>query len=287
MRVLLVAQYGPLAASSRTRVFQYLPYLKEAGIKTEIRIVIPDRLVTRLGHRGAVSRLLYYVISFLRTVWVGWRCVRSISLFDRVLIQKILFPSPFVRLLKKHRGKIVYDFDDAIFTTDDSQSLFGRIGKWRRSNSLPRMLASAEAVTVENAYTGSYARSFCDRVETITGPIDTDRYCPVDKPAGKRFVLGWIGSSTTTPYLTGILSSLELVADARPEVVLQSIGALRVNTDRLSIEQYDWSIDTEVDQLGKFDIGLMPLPDDPWTRGKGCQLSLVQWVLIHRLLKTV
>ena len=87
MRVLLVAQYGPLAASSRTRVFQYLPYLKEAGIKTEIRIVIPDRLVTRLGHRGAASRLLYYVISFLRTVWVGWRCVRSISLFDRVLIQ--------------------------------------------------------------------------------------------------------------------------------------------------------------------------------------------------------
>jgi glycosyltransferase involved in cell wall biosynthesis len=50
---------------------------------------------------------------------------------------------------------------------------------------------------------------------------------------------------------------------------LQSIGALPVDTDRLNIEQFDWSIDTEVDQLGAFDIGLMPLPNDPWTRGKG------------------
>ncbi len=269
MRVLLVAQYGPLAASSRTRVFQYLPYLEEAGIETEVRVVIPDRLVTRLGHRGAASRLLYYVISFLRTVWIGLRCIGSMSSFDRVLIQKTLFPRLIVRLLKRHRAKIVYDFDDAIFTTDASQSLLGVISNWRRSNSLPRMLACAETVTVENVYTGSYAQSYCDRVETITGPIDTNRYSPVDRPGGDRIVLGWVGSSTTTPYLTGILSSLERCADARPEVVLRSIGALQVDTDRLKIEQFDWSIDTEVDQLGAFDIGLMPLPNDPWTRGKG------------------
>lgn len=269
MRVLLIAQYGPLAASSRTRVFQYLPYLEAAGIKTEIKVVIPDQLVTRFGHRGAASRLLYYVVSFLRTVWVGWRCIGLIPSFDRVLIQKILFPRPIVYLLRKYRAKIVYDFDDAIFTTEESRSLLGRIGSWRRGNGLPRMLACSETVIVENEYTASYARQFCDRVETITGPIDTDRFSPRDKPVRDVVVLGWIGSTTTTAYLAGILESIERVVKARPNVSLRLVGALPFETDQIVVEQFDWSIESEVDYLAGFDIGLMPLPDDLWTRGKG------------------
>ena len=150
MRVLFIAQYGPLAASSRTRVFQYLPFLARAGIETRVRVVIPDRWSTRIGHHGAASRLLYYVASFVRTAWVGFGCVLHASSFDRIVIQKVLFPGPVAVLLGLWRSKIVFDFDDAIFTTDAPRGIPGRVSAWRRRSGLPRMLRAASVAIVEN-----------------------------------------------------------------------------------------------------------------------------------------
>ena len=269
MRVLFVTQYGPLAASSRTRVFQYLPYLRDAGIEAEVRIVIPDEWSTRFGHRGAAGRLLYYVVSFFRTLWVGVHCLWSVRSFDRVVIQKVLFPAPIALMLRRMRRRVVFDFDDAMFTTDAPRGFLGWVGRWRRQSGLPRMLASSAVAIVENDYNRAYAGRFADRVEIITGPIDTERYSPREREANENVVLGWIGSPTTTPYLSDISRSLERVAEARPGVILRLIGVLPLQPDRSKVEQFDWSLETEVDHLASFDIGLMPLPDDPWTRGKG------------------
>ncbi len=269
MRVLFVAQYGPLAASSRTRVFQYCPYLEAEGVEADVNVVIPDRLVELLLHRGTLGRLLYLGLSFLRTVCVGCGCVLRIRLYDRVLIQKVLFPGPIALMLRPFRSRILYDFDDAIFTTDESQHLLGRLSSWRRRRSLPRMLAGASTVVVENDYTADYARQFCDHVETITGPIDTRRYTPCDRPDGVEVVLGWIGSPTTTAYLNDILSAIARVAEERPHLVMRLVGASVVTHDRIRIEHRSWSLESEVSDLASFDVGLMPLPDDSWTRGKG------------------
>jgi glycosyltransferase involved in cell wall biosynthesis len=269
MRVLFIAQYGPLAASSRTRVFQYLPHLERAGIETQVRVVIPDSWSTRIGHRGAASRLLYYVASFVRTVWVGIGCVLAAASFDRVVIQKVLFPGPISLLLRRWRSKIIYDFDDAIFTTDAPRGLLGRLSAWRRGSGLPRMLSGSSTAIVENEYTRAYAAGFCERVEIITGPIDTDRYAPGAEKTRSDVVLGWIGSPTTTPYLDEIVRPLEEVVAKRDNVSLRLIGALPFEPTGIRVEQFDWSLETEVELLAGCDIGLMPLPDDPWTRGKG------------------
>ena len=118
MRVLFITQYGPLAASSRTRVFQYIPYLDQAGFESDVRAVISDGLIARFGQGGAASRLLYYVISLVRTVWLAMTCVARAASVDRILIQKVLFPGPLAWLLRRWRSKILFDFDDAIFTSD-------------------------------------------------------------------------------------------------------------------------------------------------------------------------
>ncbi len=269
MRVLFVTQYGPLGASSRTRVFQYLPILEAEGIETVVRTVIPDVWSTRLGHDGAVRRLLYYVFSFARTVWVAFWTVLFLGDYDRVVIQKVLFPGPIARLLKRCREKVVYDFDDAIFTTDTPLGLLGRLSGWRRGASLPRMLYASRVAIVENDYTKDYAGQFCDRVEIITGPIDTDRYSPRDSADAQQVILGWIGSQTTTAYLDRITDILDRVAEVRPNVRLRLIGARPVRTKRIETEARQWSLDTEVEDLTGCDVGLMPLPDDLWTRGKG------------------
>lgn len=268
MNVLFITQYGPLAASSRTRVFQYLPYLKQAGIEADVRVVISDRWSARIGHRGAASRLLYYVVSFLRTVWVGLGCVLRAGSFDRVLVQKVLFPAPIAWLLRSYRSRMLFDFDDAVFTSDAPDSLSGRVRGRRRQAGLPRMLRASSVAIVENAYTRSYAEPFCDRVEVITGPIDTARYAPIEA-RNTQVVLGWVGSPTTTVYLDLIREALDRVAEMRPDVTLRLIGALPFESSRIRVEQHDWALDSEVELLATCDIGLMPLPDDPWTRGKG------------------
>ena len=269
MKVLFIAQYGPLAASSRTRVFDYLPLLRDAGVVCDVKEVVPDRLV-RLNGEGILKRLLYYLFSWLRTVWVGWATVFSISQYDAVFIQKVLFSFPVAHLLRRFRNRIIFDFDDAIFTLENpDKNWLTRLRTRRRSRGLPAMLQSAHYAIVENAYTADFAADFCPNVLRITGPIDTERYVPGRKSEENRIVLGWIGSPSTTQYLDLIREPLVLLARRYADLELCLIGAGTFDAPELCVSRHSWMLETEVGHLQTFDIGLMPLPDDPFTRGKG------------------
>ncbi len=269
MKILFVAQYGPLAASSRTRVFDYLPLLRRVGITCDVKVVTPDDLVKR-NTRGIFSRLLYYVLSYFRALWTGWVCVFTAPKYDAILLQKVLFSFPIPRLLRRHRHKIFYDFDDAIFTLENSNAgWINRLRTRRRAMGVPAMLQTAHYAIVENAYTAEFAARYCHHVSQITGPIDTARYIPQKKAAVEKVVLGWIGSQWTTRYLDLIRDPLVALSRQYPNLELRLIGAGDFDVSGLQIARMDWTLETEVVYLQTFDIGLMPLPDDPFTRGKG------------------
>jgi glycosyltransferase involved in cell wall biosynthesis len=270
MHVLFVAQYGLLAASSRTRVFDYLPLLRQSGVVADVVVVAPDKWVRRLNAGGVVNRLLYYWVAWFRTWCVGIRCLWSVTCYDALFIQKVIFPSPISKLLRRYRHKILFDFDDAIFTVETvGTSWLSRIRHRRRQRGLPAMLQTAQCAVVENAYTADYAQRFCPQVVRITGPIDTVRYAPGERLAKDEVVLGWIGSPTTTQYLDLIRDSLAELGRRYPLVKLHLIGASSFQFDGMPVESFAWRLDTEVAHLCQFDIGLMPLPDDDFTRGKG------------------
>ena len=275
MKVLFATQYGALAASSRTRVFQYLPYLQAQGIATRVITVLPDRSgggsqlqVTRRPW----SKLAYYAWAAWRTGWCGlqiWWAARDVEV---LFIQKIIFPSPVRWLLRWRRPPVVYDFDDAIFTTEVRAQHWLAAWKQRRNAAgLPAMLCLADHALVENEYTAAFAARYCPRVSTITGPIDTARYRSEPRDAGRRqeVVLGWIGSATTLPYLELIRVPLVRLRRRFPQIRVRVIGAAAVELEGLEVEAVPWSLEGEVAGLRDFDIGLMPVPDDPWTRGKG------------------
>ena len=269
MKILFIAQYGPLAASSRTRVFDYLPLLHRVGITCDVKVVTPDDLVKR-NTRGIFSRLLYYVLSYLRALWTGWACVFTAPQYDALLIQKVLFSFPIPRLLRRYRHKIFFDFDDAIFTLENPNAgWINRLRTRRRAMAVPAMLQTAHCAIVENAYTAEFAARYCPCVSQITGPIDTARYVPSKKITGEKIVLGWIGSQWTTRYLDMIRDPLVVLSRRYPNLELRLIGAGDFDVPDLQIVRLDWALETEVGHLQTFDIGLMPLPDDPFTRGKG------------------
>ena len=269
MKILFVAQYGPLAASSRTRVFDYLPLLRRAGVTCDVRIVMPDDLIKR-NTRGIFSRLLYYALSYSRALWTGWACVFTAPQYDAILIQKVLFSFPIPHLLRRYRHKIFFDFDDAIFTLENPNAgWINRLRTRRRAMGVPAMLQIAHCAIVENAYTAEFAARYCPYVSQITGPIDTARYVPRKKTTGENIVLGWIGSQWTTRYLDLIRDPLAVLSQQYPNLELRLIGAGDFDVPDLQIARMDWALETEVGHLQTFDIGLMPLPDDPFTRGKG------------------
>ena len=274
MRVLFLTQYGMQAASSRTRVFQYLPFLERRGIDCRVITVLPDReiggsqiLVTHNRWR----KLRYYLWATWRTLICGLRVRRQVGSCDLLFIQKVILPPPVRWLLRHRRRPLLFDFDDAIFTTEVRQGNWLAAWKQRRNTKgMPAMLRLADRAVVENEYTGDFAARHCPAVTTITGPIDTERYRPVAQNAqGDRVILGWIGSATTLPYLDLIGEPLRRLAIRFPHLQLRVIGAVDVDIQGISMEASPWTLESEVRALQSFDIGLMPIPDDPWTRGKG------------------
>ena len=270
MKVLILANHGVADPASRTRVFQYLPRLRERGVDPDVEVIVADSVFAK-GCRSRLAKIRYYFTVVWLSLRAGLRTLVRASSYDCILIQRVLFPFPIPLLMRRHRRRIIYDFDDAIFTTEtvDASGL-EHMRQWFHARTVAPLLKSASHAVVENDYTAGYARDCGALATVITGPIDTERYRPGEGPKEDgRVVLGWIGSPTTSVYVDLIREPLEALGQAYPNLVLRLVGTSEPRIENLRFEARSWSLETEVSDLQSFDIGLMPLPDDPWTRGKG------------------
>jgi len=274
MRVLLLSRYARLGSSSRLRYYQFLPELAAHGIDVDVSPLLPDSYLSSLYRSG--ERPLSMVMRAYLTRIVQMLALRR---HDLLWIEKELLPwlpYGFERLLLKWAPPYVIDYDDAWFHVYDSHPQ--RFVRALLGHKLDRIMQQAAAVTVGNSYLAARALAAgASRVEVLPTVIDLSRYgAPQDKDGSGPLTIGWIGSPVTARYLGLVLDPLRRVcSEGSARLVL--VGANDNVVPELDAARLGWSEDTEVEEIRTFDIGIMPLSNTHWERGK-CGYKLIQYM---------
>lgn len=274
MRVLAFTRYGSQAASTRQRLLQYVPHLRAAGIDVEHHPLLPDDYVQALAAGAHYPR---------------WRIVRDYARqlsrlmrkgrYDLLWIYADAFPylpAWFERLVTGSGKPIVYDLDDAFFHHYDDHP--DPLVRWILKGKFKTLFSNASACTFGNDYLREYGVPFCGNGHVLPTVVDTSIYSPLpDRPSGP-LVIGWIGSPTTWPNVRPLLPILEQLC-AEYDVRVRAIGAgPSAERDQFpGLELVDWSEAAEVAAIQRMDIGIMPLFDRPFERGK-CGYKLIQYM---------
>ncbi len=242
----------------RFRVKEFIPYFEENGVEVSL-VRVPGSLIKRLS---------------------AFRRLRD---FDVVIIQRKLLTALDLFFVRRYARRTVFDFDDAIMyrsSRHKSQRSRGRMRKFRN------MMKSVDAVFAGNSYLAGLAERFTppDRIHIFPTVVDLDEYgvkeYKVRGGKGKKgdgFIVGWIGTSTNLHYLKAIGPALEEFAKKHKGVRLKIVCDSFLDLNGVEVIKKEWRPEDVEADLKSFDVGIMPLTDDIWAKGK-CGFKVVQYL---------
>jgi glycosyltransferase involved in cell wall biosynthesis len=282
IKVLALSPIPEEGAGCRFRIAQFIPYLHSVGIDVTLNsLFTPEffRLVYKPG------RYLRKAATFAALSVRRLDSLRGSSRFDLILIYREMFPiGPAIveRLLAaRHRPPVVFDFDDAISLRSVSEAN-QMIAALKQPAKVSSIIRHSDQVIAGNEYLADYARRFNPAVTMIPTCVDTDRFVPAgpsrrDLAAPRQLVVGWIGSPTTAFYIRGLANVLRRVRERHPFVLRVSGTGEPLTIPGVEVDNRTWSLQSEVELFNTCDIGVYPLLDDEWSKGK-CGFKAIQFM---------
>lgn len=274
MKILAFTKYGQLGASTRLRLLQYVPLLKSEGHQVTAIPLFDDSYVSNLqkGKRNFINIFVAYSQRLSRMlapkdadlIWIEKECLPWIP----DIIERFCW---FTNL------PTVLDYDDAVFHLYDQHQNF--IVKKFLSNKHPRLISESSLVIVGNKYLADFASKFNSRrVEILPTVVDLNRYPYLSnrsRPINQSLTIGWIGQNDSAVNLR----LLSRVFKRLKRDYLVNFLAIGIDPQAFGLPMtgIEWAEETEVQQLYGVDIGIMPLQNAPFQRGK-CGYKLIQYM---------
>jgi len=269
INVLLLTRYERLGASSRIRFLQYLPGLEREGFAFDVQPLLDNDYVRSLygGPKVGAGNLV-------RSYWRRFVALRRRLKHDVVWLEKEALPwlPTFVEIARLEGMPYVVDYDDAWFHRYENHWLKPVLGR-----KIDAVMQVADTVVAGNQYLARRARQAdARRVEIVPTAIDLDRYQHLQAaPGGGGLTVGWIGIPLNAHYLTIVEPALRQAA-GEGRLSLHVVGApVPEALAGITAQSLPWTEDSEIERIGAFDVGIMPLHDTPWERGK-CAYKLLQ-----------
>ena len=255
------------APAQRLKYEQYFEFLRDNNYEIQVSSFMTESFQKIVYSKGNyIRKIIWTVVGYFRRIYDLFR----LPFYDGVYVH--LYVTPFgptffeflTRMLNKN---IIYDIDDMVFLK--TKSVYNQpVSALKGRGKMQYMMKHAKHIITCTDTLDAYARKYNQNTTNISSTINTDTYIPTNRyNNSNQLVLGWSGSHSTSQYLYLLESVLQNISSSRSVKILV-IGDASFNIDGIELEALPWSESTEVDDLRRIDIGLYPLPDEPWVYGK-------------------